>query len=297
MDDDSNWGRNRGQPNGDGRGDVRRRQREPDFGRGAWPSEDRGGFGQETGYGYGREGQREPMRDDDRRRDYGYGREGTDERYGRPAGYGYGRQGDESRGGGQGDGRGPGYGHGSGGYGPRQDAFGPRYVQPRDERQGERDFIDRATDEVQSWFGDDDAERRRRMDDRRGGGEAWRAGPGEFRGRGPRNYTRSDERVRDDLNDRLSDDPHLDATDIEVAVAQGEVTLSGLVQDRFAKRHAEDIADRVSGVRHVQNNLRVRGQVGGRPGDGPAARPGGAEATDAAGETSTGLGGTGRRTP
>ncbi len=76
--------------------------------------------------------------------------------------------------------------------------------------------------------------------------------------RGPRGYTRSDERIREDLNDRLTDDWRVDATDIEVQVSKCEVTLNGTVDSREAKRRAEDIADSVSGVRHVQNNLRVR---------------------------------------
>ena len=81
---------------------------------------------------------------------------------------------------------------------------------------------------------------------------------GEHRGRGPKNYARSDDRIRDDVNDRLTDDPHIDASDIEVSVSNHEVTLSGRVNSRFAKRHAEDIAESVSGVTHVQNNLRVQ---------------------------------------
>lgn len=87
----------------------------------------------------------------------------------------------------------------------------------------------------------------------------WRAGMGmgEHRGRGPKNYTRSDERIREDINDRLSDDSWLDASDIEVTVANCEVTLTGLVHTRDDKRRAEDLAEQVSGVRHVQNNLRV----------------------------------------
>jgi hypothetical protein len=47
-----------------------------------------------------------------------------------------------------------------------------------------------------------------------------------------------------------------------VSVSGGEVTLSGTVESRFAKRHAEDLADAVSGVTHVQNNLRVRQSAG-----------------------------------
>ncbi len=45
---------------------------------------------------------------------------------------------------------------------------------------------------------------------------------------------------------------------IHVTVASREVTLSGLVESREARRRAEDLAEAVSGVAHVQNNLRVR---------------------------------------
>jgi len=117
-------------------------------------------------------------------------------------------------------------------------------------RDDERGFFDRAGDEVMSWFGDRDAERRRERD---------------HRGRGPRNYTRSDERIREDVNDRLTDDALLDASDVEVAIEDGEVVLAGEVDDRFAKRRAEDCAESVAGVRHVQNNLRYR-----PPGDAAA---------------------------
>jgi osmotically-inducible protein OsmY len=81
---------------------------------------------------------------------------------------------------------------------------------------------------------------------------------GAHRGRGPSDYRRSDDRVCEDINDRLTDDPHIDASGIKVQVKDGEVTLSGTVDSRFAKRHAEDLAEGISGARHVQNNLRVR---------------------------------------
>jgi osmotically-inducible protein OsmY len=115
----------------------------------------------------------------------------------------------------------------------------------------ERGAWDKTKDEVASWFGNDDAERRRRMDE-------MRSGAGTYRGRGPRGYTRSDDRIREDVNDRLTDDPNLDASEIEVSVNACEVVLSGTVDSRFDKRRAEDIADSVSGVKHVQNNLRVK---------------------------------------
>ncbi|MCB8821559.1 BON domain-containing protein [Microvirga rosea] len=117
----------------------------------------------------------------------------------------------------------------------------------------DRGFFERASDEVRSWFGDEEADRRRDRD--------MRQAESYHRGRGPKGYQRSDERIREDVNDRLTDDPHIDASEIEVTVMSREVTLNGIVQSRFEKRHAEDLAESVSGVTHVQNNLRVR-QVG-----------------------------------
>lgn len=81
---------------------------------------------------------------------------------------------------------------------------------------------------------------------------------GGFAGKGPKGYTRSDERVREDVCDRLSDDDEVDASDITVTVKDGEVTLEGTVETRQAKHRAEDIADSVSGVRDVHNRLRTR---------------------------------------
>jgi BON domain-containing protein len=85
--------------------------------------------------------------------------------------------------------------------------------------------------------------------------EGWRGGT--FAGRGPRSYQRSDERIREDVNDRLTEDPRVDATDIEVQVQNGEVTLSGRVSDRRMRRMAEESIDNISGVRDVRNDLRV----------------------------------------
>ncbi len=82
-------------------------------------------------------------------------------------------------------------------------------------------------------------------------------GTGPHRGRGPSGYQRSDERIRELVCESLADDDQIDATHIEVAVNHGEVTLSGTVEDRRAKRDAEDCAWSVSGVRDVQNTLRV----------------------------------------
>lgn len=81
---------------------------------------------------------------------------------------------------------------------------------------------------------------------------------GGYRGHGPRGHKRSPERIYEEVCDRLTDDPYVDASDIEVSVHEGEITLSGTVDSRQVRRRAEDIAESVSGVTHVQNNLRVR---------------------------------------
>lgn len=78
-----------------------------------------------------------------------------------------------------------------------------------------------------------------------------------YRGRGPKNYQRSDERIREDVCERLALDHDVDASDIDVQVAAGIVTLDGTVNERQAKRIAEDVCESVRGVKDVQNNLRV----------------------------------------
>jgi hypothetical protein len=79
-----------------------------------------------------------------------------------------------------------------------------------------------------------------------------------YRGKGPKGFTRTDERIREDINCRLTDDAYVDASNVEVAVENGEVILSGSVPDRSSKRRAEDIAELVSGVSNVENRLRVK---------------------------------------
>ena len=80
----------------------------------------------------------------------------------------------------------------------------------------------------------------------------------KHRGKGPKGFTRSDDRIREDINCRLTDDAYVDASEIEVTVANGEVTLTGTVPDRSSKRRAEDISELVSGVTNVENRLRVK---------------------------------------
>ncbi|HEY5412651.1 MAG TPA: BON domain-containing protein [Caulobacteraceae bacterium] len=149
------------------------------------------------------------------------------------------------------------YGYGApfagmmGAYGGARSDYAPgrHDAAPPAARPGEqRSFIDKAADQLASWFGDSDADRRRHEDELQA----------SHRGRGPKGYKRSDARIQEDINDRLTEDPYLDATDIEVSVADGEVTLAGMAPSREDKRRAERLAEQVSGVGDVQNNLRLR---------------------------------------
>jgi hypothetical protein len=81
---------------------------------------------------------------------------------------------------------------------------------------------------------------------------------GRFAGRGPKNWQRSDDRIREDINERLTDHPDIDAFEIDVQVKNGEVTLTGTVEERYTKRMAEDVAENVSGVREIHNQLKVQ---------------------------------------
>jgi len=84
-----------------------------------------------------------------------------------------------------------------------------------------------------------------------------------YRGRGPRGYARSDERIREDACELLTDEPRVDASNVEVTVQDGEITLSGTVSTREQKRIAEDLlAENVSGVKDVRNQLRVTAAEG-----------------------------------
>ncbi|MFB9991376.1 BON domain-containing protein [Deinococcus oregonensis] len=84
------------------------------------------------------------------------------------------------------------------------------------------------------------------------------------RGKGPKGYQRNDDRIREEVNDALEDDHGVDASNIEVQVQGGEVTLTGTVTDRQQKRRAEEAIEHLRGVRDVHNQLRMaQGGQGG----------------------------------
>ena len=106
--------------------------------------------------------------------------------------------------------------------------------------------------------------------------QAYRAqGQGSFRGRGPRGYARSDARILEDVNERLCDDPIVDASEIEVRCEQACIVLEGRVPTRWMKHRAEDIADAVAGVKDVDNRIRVAAEEPASMGDFDTHRDGG----------------------
>jgi len=66
---------------------------------------------------------------------------------------------------------------------------------------------------------------------------------------------------------------YVDASDIDVRVSDCEVTLEGSVRERQEKRIAEDVAERVAGVRDVHNLLRVNREGPRREGGEQPGRP------------------------
>lgn len=179
--------------------------------------------------------------------DYGRGRYRNYDEYGRDPGAsaGYGESREYGRGGGYGA---TGRYAGQGGYGLSAQGGGYREERRRgqygdEDRRGreDRSWLERAGERVSSFFGADEA--------------------GSYRGRGPKGYRRSDERIREDVCDQLTDDPWLDASNIEVEVRETEVMLKGAVGNREDKRRAEFLCEAVSGVKNVQNQLRIEDQA------------------------------------
>jgi hypothetical protein len=251
-----------------------------DWRSGGWRSMDRGSQGQ-SGYGLGREGDRSyPSRYashassyDDRfgrgheggwGNEMGHGAQWERERqqgmYGQPgdwnqAGgswssgtheqrYGYGQQGiyggsygqQGMRGGYAGTGYRPSYGRGPYNPSPQEPSYGSRQGYGGEQRYG---------------YGPQRGEEHESIGQRIKG---WFQG---HRGKGPAGYIRSDERIRENVCEALSDDDRVDASNIEVTVKSGEVTLAGTVEDRLQKRLAEECIENISGVNDVQNLLRV----------------------------------------
>lgn len=149
-------------------------------------------------------------------------------------------------------------GRGMSSYGGYDDRYGERYGQGRygQERQGEQGgwgSSNRGQGGYDNWG------------NQGGYGNQYGQGSmgqnqmrGEHYGKGPKGYQRSDERIREDVSEKLYEAHDVDAGEIEVQVKNGEVTLTGTVSDRQQKRRAEEIVEQCTGVKDVQNQIRVQ---------------------------------------
>ena len=107
------------------------------------------------------------------------------------------------------------------------------------------------------WYGSESSGGRGTsgMTSRGGWGQSTR---GNHWGKGPKGYQRSDERLKEEVNERLTQDPDIDPSEIEVEVDNGVVTLKGAIDSREMKWRIEAITEEVSGVKDVQNQVRVQ---------------------------------------
>lgn len=63
--------------------------------------------------------------------------------------------------------------------------------------------------------------------------------------------------VKEEILNTLALDPRVGATNVEVAVVDGVVTLSGAAANEEARRAAEELARDVEGVREIHNQIQV----------------------------------------
>lgn len=106
----------------------------------------------------------------------------------------------------------------------------------------------RRDDAREPFWGDDFYSERERR---------YRGGQGHY-GKGPKGWKWSDERVRDAASEALYRDYEVDASDIEITVKEGVVTLTGTVESREQKRLAEESIDNLVGVVDIHNRLRIQ---------------------------------------
>lgn len=190
------------------------------------------GQGGQRGFGYGQAGYGQGSIFG------GFGQGGYGQSFGPGGSGGYGSEAWGYTGQGYGSGYGPGYGPAQGSYGSGQSWSGQGEFSGMSGRPGS-----------ETWPGG--------YGQSSGFSLGQGAQRGQHAGRGPKGYRRSDERIEEDVNEELTRHPEIDASEIEVRVQSGEVTLTGTVENRQAKRLAEDLVERVFGVTDVHNQIRV----------------------------------------
>ncbi|WP_042880005.1 BON domain-containing protein [Cupriavidus necator] len=165
-------------------------------------------------------------------------------------------------------------------------------VDDRDDRDDERgdhgvlyNLGRRIGEAVGDLFGtsDDERELERARERERGYGHYHEPYHERERHAGPRGYQRSDDRIRDQICERLSYARGVDVSDVSVEVSSGVVTLAGTVPSRSQKYYIEDLADSTYGVTEVNNDIRVRREGTGMTGG--TAATGSPGSTDVSGST------------
>ena len=81
--------------------------------------------------------------------------------------------------------------------------------------------------------------------------------PGRYARQGPKGYSRGDDRIREDVCERLYHADDVDVSDVSVEVSGGTVKLEGTVPERWMKYRIEDICDRAAGVADIENRVRL----------------------------------------
>jgi hypothetical protein len=232
--------RGRGQASGSAWGPEQELGQGPYRGnRRSWEGEERGAYmDRQRDYSQGEFGG-DPSRERGLGAERSFGGWSEQDRHGRGGmGPGWGPRGREQ---GWGEGEFGGFGRGSGIYGPGGE-FGGRYEPGGMDSYGGSQRIGR-----EPYGG------------RQGGtGSGGELGRGQFAGRGPKGYRRSDDRIKEDVCEQLTLHPDVDASEIEIEVQGGEVVLTGTVDSRQAKRLVEDLVETASGVKDVNNQLRVK---------------------------------------
>ncbi len=88
--------------------------------------------------------------------------------------------------------------------------------------------------------------------------QGWQGRPQQQRYRtGPKGYTRSDERLREDISERLMMADSIDSSEVTVSVKDCKVVLEGTVPTRYMKHAIEDLVDAAPGVQDIDNRIRV----------------------------------------
>jgi osmotically-inducible protein OsmY len=94
-------------------------------------------------------------------------------------------------------------------------------------------------------------------------GRSGSMGQGASQRRGPKGWQRTDERLKDDICERLYHTRHIDSSEVTVDVKDGKVTLEGTVPQRGMKHALEDLIDACPGVKDIDNRVRVSPEGGG----------------------------------